>query len=472
MPTKTITLVKGDKVGAETDYRDALPVNMIAINKPIFGAQGYMLQYPGLVKFSESTDTSINRGGIWNERFSDHYRVNGNRFYSVTDSGFQIELGSVINDSLTVSLPYSFNTQGIISSGRFYLYDPVNGFREVTDPDLGSPIDGVWVDGLYFFTDGEFIFHTDITDESSIDPLKFATAEFMPDKSLGVGKTQDNKVIVFGRYTMEYFINVAQDNFSFQRVPTRAIKIGIVSTHCKTELSGVWYILGGRKEECISCHEVTVGRTTKIATREIDKIIGTYSEEDLKDTVLEAYTEDGYDFVVHHLPNETLLFNKTLAKLFGIEQAWTVIRTGVCTCGIWRGRHFVFDVRLGEWVVGDRLNGNLGILSETDSNQYDMPTEWLLFTPFVYLDDQSIDKLEIETIPGFTGSDDSSVFISCTRNGHTYSKEWIEIYGGKGEYKKRFIIRRLGYIRNWFGFKLRGLTKSRMAFSRGFIDHG
>ena len=45
----------------------------------------------------------------------------------------------------------------------------------------------------------------------------FATAEFMPDDSLGVAKTQDNKVAVFGRYTIEYFQNVATENFAFQR---------------------------------------------------------------------------------------------------------------------------------------------------------------------------------------------------------------------------------------------------------------
>ena len=81
-----------------------------------------------------------------------------------------------------------------------FLYSVGGGFVEVTDINLGDPIDGVWINGYYFLTDGENIYHTDINDESAIDPLKFATAEFMPDTSVGLGKTQDNKVIVFGRY--------------------------------------------------------------------------------------------------------------------------------------------------------------------------------------------------------------------------------------------------------------------------------
>lgn len=39
-----LNLIKGDKVGSETDYRDALPVNMVAIPRDIFGVKGYMIQ--------------------------------------------------------------------------------------------------------------------------------------------------------------------------------------------------------------------------------------------------------------------------------------------------------------------------------------------------------------------------------------------------------------------------------------------
>ena len=45
MPEIPITLIKGDKVSPLTDYRDALPVNMYAIEKEILGAKGYMQSY-------------------------------------------------------------------------------------------------------------------------------------------------------------------------------------------------------------------------------------------------------------------------------------------------------------------------------------------------------------------------------------------------------------------------------------------
>lgn len=466
---KTIlNLIKGDSIGSETDYRDLLPENMVGIIRPMFGTNGYMIQIPGLTQYGEST--GISRGAIWNERFSELFRVDGERLVTVSGSGVVTDIGAIPSNDL-VSLPYSFNTQGIVAGGRFWLYDPANGFREVTDSDLGDPIDCVWVDGYYFFTDGDFIYHTDINDEESIDPLQFATAEFMPDKSLGVAKTQDNKVIVFGRYTVEYFVNVASDNFAFQRVQTRAQKIGIVGTHCKTEMNNRFYIMGGHKDEAVSIYALGVGDSTKVATREIEKIINQYSEDELSVRFIESYEEDGYDFLIVHLPNEVLVFNETLAKSSGIEQAWSIFKTGINEQP-WRAQHLVFDVRRGEWVCGDKKDSRLGVLDNDVSTQYDEIAEWKLSTPFVYLDSNSIDQLEIETMPGHTGDDDAAVFMSLTYDGVTHSKEWTKLYGLPYEYGQRFICRRLGYVRDWVGFKMRGASRSRMAFGRAFIDHG
>lgn len=465
-----LTLIKGDDIGGqETDYRDALPVNMYAVLKPIFGKDGYMIQAPGLTTYA--TGIGSDRRGIWNERDLQHYRVSGNKLVSVDDAGVVTELGTVSGADIA-SMPYSFNTQAIIADGKMWLYDSTNGFREVTDPDLGAPIDGVWVDGYYFLTDGENLYHTDISDESSIDPLKFATAEFMPDASLGVAKTQDNKVMVFGRYTTEYFINTASENFAFSRAATRAIKIGIVGTHCKTEVAGKHYILGSRKEEAVSVHALGVGSATKVSTREVDKIIGEYTETELAGAWLDAYNEDGYSFITVNMPRHTLLFNETVASKIGIEQAWSILKTDTLSASPWRGAFAVFDPRRSQWLFGDKNDLSIGFLDAESALTYGEQTEWELYTPFVYLEDLSIDELEVETIPGHTASDDATVFISMTYDGVSYSKEWVQDYGAPNEYGKRFIAYRLGYVAHWVGFKLRGISSSRMAFSKGSLKVG
>lgn len=471
MPEMPITFLKGDKMGSETDYRDALPVNMFGVLRPNFGADGYMLQMQGLTEYAQAS--GIDRGGVWNDRFKKHFRVSGNDFVEISDSGAVSVLGAVPGTDI-VSLPYSFDTQAIIADGNYYLYDAVNGFRQVplSAPIIDNPIDAVWVDGYYFFTNGNTIYHTDATDEETVDTGSQSVAEFMPDDSLGVAKTQDNKVMVFGRYSVEYFVNVGSTGFAFQRIPTRGIKIGIVATHCKTELKGKWYILGGRKEEALSIHIVTVGDSTKIASREVDKIIGKYTEPELSQASVEAFEEDGYSFVLVHLPNEVLLFNETLAKSVGAANAWTILKSDIDGDTPWRARFGIFEANKGAWYFGDKQNATIGLLDNTVATQYDNIVEWILFTPYMNIERGSIDELEIETIPGFTGSTDATVAMSLTYNGVTYGKEWFELYGLPSDYEKRFIIRRLGYVRDWLGIKLRGATSSRMAFGRGLIRYG
>lgn len=468
MPEKIINLVKGERIGSDTEYRDFLPENMYAVITPTLGAAGYMTMHPGLQELG--TGSGPDRGAVWNERLGAHFRVSSAIFLAVNTDGTSIRYGDIPGTE-NVSMPYSFNTQGIIGGGNFYLFDFGAGLVQVTDPDVGNPIDGVFIDGYYFLTDGEFLYHTDINDEASIDPLKFATSEFSPDPTLGVGKTQDNKAIAFNRYSTEYFANVATANFAFQRIPSRALKIGIVSTHSKCEMNDRWYIMGGRKEGSVGVYALGVGSSPQVSTREVDKIIAQYTEEELSDAYLEARVEDGYSFLYVHLPNETLMFNETLAQSNGIDTAWSILKSGHGSAP-WRGIHGVFEPRLSKWVYGDRQGLRFGTLEDNITTQYGEVAEWVLYTPFMYLEGGSIDELEIETMPGHNNDDDATVFASLTYNGVTYGKEWTELYGVPDDYSKRFVIRRLGYIRDWVGFKFRGVTKSKMSFGRGFIRYG
>ncbi|MCP4090301.1 MAG: hypothetical protein GY746_10970 [Gammaproteobacteria bacterium] len=469
MAETVIPIIKGDTIGVETDYRDALMVNMYAVQREIMGAKGYILTYPGLTSFG--TASGIDRGGVYNERQEAHYRVSGTDFVSVSTSGAVSVLGTV-SGSEQVALPYSFNTQAIVAGGNYYLYDTTLGFRQVTDPHVGTPIDGVWVDNFYFFTDGEYIYHTELGDESSIDQLDEATSEFSPDPTLGLLLTQDNKVMVMNRYTTEYYVGDGSIEFAFIRVPTRAQKIGIVATHAKCESGGSVYITGGRREDAVGVHIIGIGSTQKVSTREIDKVIAQYTEPELSDMRMESRTDDNVSFILVHLPNETLCFNATIAGSFGVEQAWTILKTDVTGDNTYRGINGVFDARITEWIYGDKVDSRLGKIDADSAEHYGETVETLFFTPFIKFESASIDSIELETIPGHTTTDDATVAFSRTSNGLTYGLEYWLQYGTQNDYDQRFIKRRVGYVRDWSGFKFRAASKSRMAFSALRVTYG
>jgi hypothetical protein len=340
----------------------------------------------------------------------------------------------------------------------------------VVDADLGDLIDGVWIDGYYFLTDGEYIYHTDLANETAIDPLKFATAEFMPDLSLGVAKTSDNKVMVFGRYTTEFFANNASENFAFQRLESRAQKLGIVAAHAKCEVGGNFYIVGGPKEESVSVHMLVSGTSRKVASREVEKILAQYTEPELADIRVETYTKDTTTFVLIHLPNEVLCFNESIAKILGLQYAWSILKTDTIGSNPYRAINGVFDAKNSLWIYGDKTDTNIGKLDDSVVTHYGEKVEWILYSPFLNLEKTSINKVEITTIPGFNIVDDASVAISLTKNGLTYGAEYWSSYGSPLAYDNRFIYRRLGYVSDFVGFKFRGISTSKMAFGLMKLD--
>ena len=132
----------------------------------------------------------------------------------------------------------------------------------------------------------------------------------------------------------------------------------------------------------------------------------------------------------------------------------------------------MFDARLAKWVYGDRFNDSIGTLDGSICTQYDVKVEWILYTPFVYLDGACIDEIEIETIPGHSTVNDATVAFSLTQDGVTYGKEYWNLYGEPSKYGNRFYLRRIGYVGDWVGFKFRGISKSRMSFGLTKITYG
>ena len=480
MPELKLPMTKGDRLDGGVDYRDALPVNAMSIVKPIFASEGYVVSHQGLEYYSNSIGRD--RGAVFNDRLIGHFRVSGNTLVLVIDSlpgdqKMQI-LGSVSGEDNQrwshAVMPYSFQSQLVVTDQKAWRYTPSTGLDPYLDPNLGEPIDAIWIDGYYFFTDGSYLYHTDINDETTIDPTNYATSEFSPDVSLGLVKTQDNQVMVLNRYTTEYFYDTgASPGFAFQRIPAKAVMSGIVGVHLKVEMGGAVFCLGGGKDESPTMVMITPGQAMNFSTREIDKIIAEYTEKELADDgVMESRIEEGNELIYVRLTNHTLLFNLTASKKFGKERAWTIIRSGLDNAP-WNGVNGVYDALTNQWVYGDRTGASrLGYLNINNAMQYGEQQEFILHTPVVQLENASINEMEIQTIPGYTPEDSVTVFFSMTYDGHSWGHEWTAEYGGKDQYDQRFILYRMGYIRNYFAMKLRAVTPARVAFCQMVIEYG
>jgi hypothetical protein len=462
MPKIDLPMIRGDRK-SNYDYRDNLLVNMTSVIRNIEGDQGYILTHDGLTEFSQTN--GVARGGTYNERFRDHYRVSGNALESISADGDVSILGAITGNA-TCSFANSFNTQAILSDGKLYYWDSAT-LSQVTDPELGVPIDITWFRGIYVMTDGESLFHTDINDESSISPLKYSSSEFSADPIKAVARNDQNQVVAFNRYSTEYFLfnaNAPVGTSVLQVIGGKAARIGIVGTHCQTSMDGMFFILGGRKEESPSIHILNGGQESTIATREIDKVLSLYTEIELSAAYLEARVVDRDKFLVVHLPNHTLLYNHSIGSKVGLQNAWSYVKTGVHEDFPWRAKFGVLDPRSSKWIYGDIQENKLAYLDQRSAAQYGGQVENICYTPIIPLEAQSIDEFEIDTIVGYTNSLFSS-FLSMSYDGITYEREHTNIISAPNNYNTRYMCRRLGYVRDSFNFKFRFVSTDKMAFS-------
>tara|TARA_R110000744_G_C19329730_1_gene558467 strand:+ start:162 stop:1571 length:1410 start_codon:yes stop_codon:yes gene_type:complete len=465
----SIPFIKGDKVDNNTDFRDALPVNYYAVLRDIYGEQGYMINYYGLTDFA--TGQGVSRGSIWVERagLEGQYRVSGTSLIKIENDQSATVLGT-ISGTDQASMTYSLNNLAIVADKKLYYYNPTDGFRQITDSAVGSPIDIVWADFRFVLTDGEYLFQSSLLDESEYEPLDFSGSDFQPDKILGVGLNDDNELISFGALTTEYFQNIGRDNFSYTRIQLKAVKSGIAGTHCKAEFKNKWFSLTRRASTQFQFSIIQSGSSESITSREIEKVLTNYTYEELSKTKIEVFTKDAVTWMIAHLPSETLAYNYTLSKVIGIDLAWSILKTDVYADKTYRGKDMTYDPRFSKWLIGDKLGGKIGFLDDSVCTHYNEIVEGLLFTPIIPMETLSINEIKFKTIPGISPDNDATVFVSRTDDMRVHSKEHIEQYGVRFDYNKNFISRNHGYVRDETAFKIRTASRSRMAFCRFDVD--
>ena len=216
-----LPLIKGTRVDQEAEWRDSIPVNMIAFAQSVGSWTGYLRTLDGLKLFAEAT--GIDRGGLWSDRFRQHYRVSGDRFVTVSQFGDVSDIGGVsIPGSDLVQFANSFNSVAFVADGDYWRWDG-SALTNVAKPlGAGDFIDMTWIDGYYIFADTENLWNTTLADEAVFNPNERAGSDFAPDEIVAVDKTTDNKLIVFNRYTTERFYNNAGAQFPFARIPNAA----------------------------------------------------------------------------------------------------------------------------------------------------------------------------------------------------------------------------------------------------------
>ena len=456
-----IQILNGIYADATPELRTAYPVNMVPVPKQSGISNGFLRPGDGIV--ANGTGPGIDRGGInWRGVC---YRVMGTKLVIVASNGAVTVLGDVGGPVNTlVTFDYSFDRLAIASGGRLYYWSGTT-LTQVTDPDIGTVLDVVWVDGYFMTTDGEFLIVTELSDPTQVNPLKYGSSEVDPDPVVALLKLR-NEIYAMNRNTIEVFDNVGGDLFPFARIDGAQIQKGVVGTFaCCVYIDRIAFLGSGRNESP-GIYVGAAATTQKISTQEIDELLLTYTEAQLTTVKLEARNDKSHQHLYVHLPDRTIVYDAAASEALG-DQVWFTLTTTVVGFSQYRARNLVWAY--DKWLVGDPQSNSIGYLVQDTGHHWGQQVRWEFGTLIVYNEGNGaiFNRLELVSLTGSVElGTNPQISTSYSFDGLAYSQDRSITVGTIGNTAKRLAWFQQGHMRNWRIQRFRGDSDAHVSFVR------
>ena len=453
-----IPIINGIFSDAAADFRTSYPINMLAVPKKTGISEGYLKTADGVELFA--TCLGLDRGGInWRDEL---YRVSGSQLIKVLSNGTVSDIGYIAGTGVC-SFAYSFDRLAIEAGGNLYYYNG-SSLTAVSDIDLGTVLDVIWVDGYFMTTDGTSLIVTEINNPNAVDPLQYGSSEVDPDRIVGLVKPLQD-VYVMNRYTIEIFSNIGGNGFPFQRIQGAAINCGLIGKNAKTEVSGTVAFVGSRKNEAPAVYIISGNAAQEISTREIDIWLATHTEFELSLCVVETRKFSGHELIYIHLGDATAVYDLSGSQSVG-EPVWCWLSTGSAGRNPYQSFNFIWCY--DNWICGNKVNSNIGKLVDA-TTQYGEITGWQFDTVAVFNSTNRaiFHKLELTNLAGRAPFGESPIcWASWTDDGMQWSDEKPCAMGQSGNYANRLTWLRNGVMHTWRSIRIRGANKTPVSFAR------
>ena len=428
--------------GTETgEFVKSYPLNLepVVIDSKI--SKGQLRTVPGAV--TSATGPGIDRGGIlWNGL---HYRVLGTKFCSISADWTITQIGDV-GPGGRCWFDYSFDRLAIGSGGAMYYYTTDGGLAQVTSDNLGTVLDGLWVDGYFMTTDGTYVVVTELQDPTQVKPLKFGSAEEDPDPITGLIKYRE-EVYVLGRFTTQVFDDVGGNGFPFQDRKGAGFPYGCVGPYAKCLFGDGFMFVGGGRNEGLNVYAATQGVAEPIGSREVCDALDALADPSVVE--VEERADRSERRLLVHLPTETWAYLLNASAAAG-EQIWYRI---VTDSSGYRCRNAIDAYGLK--IVGDTQSGAVGFLDNSDRTHFGIDPSWSFEAGMLYNGGAGaiVHSLELVGLPGRGGN--GAIFMSWTRDGETWSMERA-VKQLASNRQRRLAFRPHARIGNYLGLRFRG----------------
>jgi hypothetical protein len=463
-----VSILQGIYTDTAANFRTSLPVNMT----PILGenglSDGYLRTSPGLTQVTASAPGGDRHAIIWNNV---HYRVMGTKLISFDGTNITI-LGDVGGALAQATMDYGFDRLAVCSGGGLY-YWTGSAFSQVTDPNLGTPIDVCWIDGYFMLTDGSYLYVTELNSPSTILPTKYGSAEADPSTIVAVMRVRD-EIYAITQYSIQNFQNVGGTGFPFQRNPGGLIPKGACGTKAVCYFLDTLAFVGSGRGEALSVYLAGYGQVEPISTPEVDRqlsLLAWNSNPLLNQQGLleiEGLVEQGEQRLLVHLPWGTLVYHRQ-ASLKAQKPIWSWLTGGTNPASAYVAHHFVWANN--KW-WGGSPNNQIGYLDETVQTQWGGTVLGQFDTAFTYNGGKGfiLKSAELIGTPGLSAVGDPNASLMWTQDGRNYSAARTIPMGASGDTLRRLQWRPKTRIRQISGFRFQMQGVNQAAFARLEVD--
>ena len=385
---------------------------------------------PGLTLFTDFGDTPARCIHVLGDY---SYIVHRGTFSQVNNAGVRTSKGSLGSTTGRVSVADN-GTQIILVDGTLgYIYNiNTDVFAQITSAGFPGA-------DTVSFTDGYFVVNKPATGQFYIsklydgltwNALDFATAEYNPDKLIGV-TVDHGAIILHGDFTTETWVNTGALDFPFSRVQGAVIEYGLAArwSVAKFEQSIIWLAKNRLGETQII--RFAGPAPLKISTPDLESIINGYGN--VSNATAFSYLHKGHPFYQINFTTASWLYD-------GLTNIWSQVKSD----GIDRQRSEIAANYINRTITSDYSSGiiyNIDAASYTENGAI-IVSEITGKHVFSGLEQYAISKLQVDCETGIgleTGQGNNpQMMLQVSRDGgHTFGVEqwrdmgsWVNIVRG------------------------------------------
>lgn len=397
------------------------------------------------------------RGGFnWNGSL---YYVYSQELRKITnvDTGAFTPIGTILGDDLVFSAEGAVTIAIVARGSASYTLDKSDNLVDTSsNPNFVLFVSVTAINGraIYVPVVGDKTVFSDVGEFGTIGALSFFDAEVRPDETVFCF-TLDNYLYLMGTQSVERFKDTGVGTNPFKRVGS-AFDYGFIGGFLEVDEAVIF--VGRKRNQSPGIFAMDANRVEKLSNPPIDKILTTYTDQELTETISGRINQLGFDIA-------TLAFRRDSLLFFGGD--WSLLDTVINEMSRpWSGGFIVefdnryysgFQDKLGffddvNFDYGDRITR----IIETSLSQENM--EYMTGA-----------ELELGISQGFNEGERESIGLQTTEDGVLYGPVIFEDLGLIGQYAQKLVWAPPGGLGTYQGFMgIRLITRENVVFN---ADH-